>query len=110
MGKLLEIYDVEEIPNGISQLKFTTLDPYQWEDPVIQAKLIRAKYKKVSFRGVRNTITLITYQDKIVIPQKIQKYVLHWYHTYLLHTGIDWTDTMILKHLFKPVIIDVVQK
>ena len=39
-------------------------------------------------------------KDKIVIPSKIQSYVVHWYHTYILHPGMDITEAMICKHLY----------
>ena len=32
-----------------------------------------------------NNQAVIAYKDKIVIPHKIQKYVLGWYRRYLLH-------------------------
>ena len=44
-------------------------------------------YHKGYFRGGNNeNLRLITCKDKIVIPSKLQNYVLHWYHAYLLHT------------------------
>ena len=47
------------------------------------------KYVKGSFRGGQNTINLITYNKKTVIPEKIQKYKGKWYFTYPLHPGPD---------------------
>ena len=49
-------------------------------------------YHKGSFRGGSNSdFNLITCEDNIVIPSKLQSYVLHWYHTYLLYPGMDRT-------------------
>ena len=49
-------------------------------------------YHKGYFHGGSNDdLSLITCKDKIVIPSKIQSYALHWYHTYLLHPGMDIT-------------------
>ena len=42
------------------------------------------------------------YRDKIVIPLKLQKYVVKWYHTYLLHPGLDKTEVIIYQHLYLP--------
>ena len=48
--------------------------------------------------------------DKIVIPSKLQSYVVHWYHTYLLHPGMDRTEAMICQHLYFPEIRYAIQK
>ena len=46
-------------------------------------------YNKGSFCGGSNVdLNLITCEDKIIIPEILQSYVLHWYHTYLLHPGL----------------------
>ena len=36
----LEIYDVEQIPNGTFPLKSRTINNYQWEDLFMQYKLL----------------------------------------------------------------------
>ena len=41
---------------------------------------------------------------------KIQSYVLHWYHTYLLHPEMDRTEVMILQHLYWPDIRNSVRR
>ena len=65
------------------------------------AKYKYATYHTGSFRRLINIyINLITCEDKIVIPTIIQSYVLHWYHTYLLHTVMDRTEAMILHNLY----------
>ena len=49
------------------------------------AKYKDGMYHKGSFRGGSNIdIEVITCKDNIVIPWKIQSYVLHSYHTYIL--------------------------
>ena len=58
-------------------------------------KLTWSEYKKGSFSGGRNTIKLVTFKDKIVIPQLLQKYVVKWYNTYILNPGLDRTEAMI---------------
>ena len=58
-------------------------------------------YHKVSFCGASNIdLNLITCEGNIVNPDIIQIYVLHWYHTYLLHPGIDRTEAKICQHLY----------
>ena len=52
-------------------------------------------YKGYFHRGSNIYLKLITCEDKICIPSKIQNYILHWYNTYLLHPGIDKTEAII---------------
>ena len=57
--------------------------------------------KNSSSRGKSNIyLNFMTCEDKIVVPSILKGYVLHWYHTYLLHTGMDITEAMILQHLY----------
>ena len=86
-----EIYDIEELPDGTFTLSFNLIDRNQREEPFLTEKLNCEKYEKCYFRGGLNTIELVTYEDKIVIPQKLQKYLVEWYHMYLLHPGLDRT-------------------
>ena len=102
MEPLLEMYDTEDLPNGTTPLKFKTIDQYQQEYPGTKPKFKSAKYLKGYFRGDRNSIDMVTYQDKIVIPQKLQKYVVHWYHMYLIHPGMDCIEAVLCQHLFWP--------
>ena len=90
-------------------LSFNFIDHYQRGYPFLLEKLKRANIK-YSFCGGRNIIELVTYNDKIVIPQKLQKYVLKWYHTYLLHPGLDRTEAMICQHFYQLGIREAVQK
>ena len=54
------------------------------------AKLKIVQYKCGSVFGVsNNNFNLLTCEYKIVIPLTLQKYVLNWYHTYLLHPVLD---------------------
>ena len=43
---------------------------------------------------------LIFKNDKIVVPTIIQKYVVNWYHTYLLHPGTECTEANISQHYY----------
>ena len=95
-----ELHDIKELPEGTFILSFNLIYRYQWGDPLLTEKLKCTKYTKGYFRGVRNTIELVRYDGKIVSQQKIQKYVVKWYHTYLLHPGMDRTEAMIPQHLY----------
>ena len=68
-------------------------------------------YHKGYFLGGSNSdLNLIMCEDKIVIPSKLQSYVLHWYHTYTLHPGMYITEAMINHNLYCPKIRDAVHK
>ena len=49
-------------------------------------------------------------EDKTVISSKLQIYVLHWYHMYLINPGIDRTEVMMCQYLYWTNIIYAVQK
>ena len=75
------------------------------------AKYKEGTYQIVFFCGGFNIyLNLITCEGKIVIPSILQIYVLHWYHMYLLHPGMDRMEAMIRQHLYWPGIIEAVRK
>ena len=49
-------------------------------------------------------------EDEIVILSILQSYVLHWYHTYLLHPVINRTKSTIQQRLYWPGIRYTVRK
>ena len=49
------------------------------------------------------------YKDKISIQQKLQKRVVQWYHTYLLHTELDITEELIHQKFYWPGLREVFQ-
>ena len=58
-------------------------------------------YHKFYFRGgSNNDLSLLTCEDKIFIPSKLQSYVLHWANTYIFHPGMDITELIIHQHLY----------
>ena len=71
-----ELYDIDKLAEGKFLLSFNIIYRYPWEDSVLSGKLNSAEYQKGYFCGGQNTIKLIMYKDKIVIPQKLQKYVV----------------------------------
>ena len=68
-------------------------------------------YHKGSIHGLSTIyLNLITCKDKIFIVSIPQRYGLHWYHTYILHSGMDRTEAMIPPHLYWRAIREAVQK
>ena len=45
---------------------------------------------------------LICKNDKIVVPKILRKYVINWYHKYLLHPGTEHIDATISQHYYCP--------
>ena len=88
METISELYDIKELHEGMFPLYFNLIDRYHREYPFLTEELKCSEFTKGFFCGGRNTIYIITYKDKIVIPQKLQKYVVKWYHTYLLNPGL----------------------
>ena len=97
---MLEIYDIYELPDDTFLLYFKLIYLYQQEYPFLLEKLKCEIYIKGSFCGVRNTIKLVTYKDRIVVPHKFQKYILKLYQTYLLHSGLDQIEAMICQNVY----------
>ena len=71
-----ELYNIEKMPHETFTIYLKLIESYQKEDPILSEKLKCTDYKKGYFRGGWNTIKLVTYKNKIVIPQKLQKYVV----------------------------------
>jgi len=69
-----------------------------------------ASYHTKSFRGGGTNHTLICHKDKIVIPSSLQNRVVEWYHTYLLHPGVNRTEETIRQHLWWPNMRDDIKR
>ena len=65
-------------------------------------KIKRANYHTEYFCGDRNKFMLICKNDKIVVPKILQKYVVSWYHTYLLHPGTEIIEATISQYYYWP--------
>ena len=60
-------------------------------------------YHKSYFLGGSNVdLTVITCEDKLVIPSILQKWVLHWWRMYLLNLGMYRTEAIIRQNLCYP--------
>jgi hypothetical protein len=60
------------------------------------------KYELQDFHWGGKTTASICYRNKIVVPNKLQKSVISWYHTTLCHPGINRTEETIGQHLWGP--------
>ena len=85
-------------------LSYNLINLAQQVDPEIK-KILRkdnSNYHIKAFHVGGKTRALVCYKDKIVVPNKLQKYVIDWYHTVLCHPGINRTEETISQHLYWP--------
>ena len=98
-----EINDIEELPEDTFLINLKLIQKYQRLEPSMIAKYKNGTYHKGCFHGGSNIyINLTTCEVNIVILSKLQSYVIHWYHTYLIHTGMDRTELMIRQYFTGP--------
>ena len=97
---LAECYGLDKLDSDTFPLNYKLIDKFQQKDHILADKLKRAIYQKETFCGGGKELQLICKNGKIVIPAALQKYVLNWYHTYLLHPGTDCTECTTAKHFF----------
>ena len=105
-----ELYDIKELQEGKFPLSFILIECYHREDPMLMKNLILKNALRVLFCGGLNTINLVTFNDKIVIPLFLQRYAVKWYHMHLLHTGLDRTEAIINQHSYWTSIKNTVRK
>jgi hypothetical protein len=95
---LLECFGLKQ-PNetNFHPLNFKQLLKLQETDKTIMKILAmeNTKYELQDFHGGGKTTALICYRNKIVVPNKLQKAVISWYHTTLCHPGINRTEETI---------------
>ena len=63
-----ELYGIGVLPEGTFPLSFNIIDRYQSEDPVLTEKINYEEYQNGYLCGGYNTIKLVTYKNRIVIP------------------------------------------
>ena len=95
---LAERYCVEKLDSNAFSLTYQTIDKYQRKDKELTDKIKVANYHTKYFLGGGNTFILICKNDRIIMPEIIQKYVVSWYHTHLLHPGMNFTEATIIQH------------
>ena len=72
METIPELYNIDGLQYFTFPLSFNLIDRCKWEDPFLLEKIKCRKYQNGYFCGGHNTLELIKYKDKIVIPQKLQ--------------------------------------
>jgi RNase H-like domain found in reverse transcriptase/Integrase zinc binding domain len=85
-------------------LNFKYLLKMQESDKSIMKMLEKdsEKYTLQDFHGGGKTTSLICHKNKIVVPNRLQKAEITWYHTTICHPGINRTEETIGQHLWWP--------
>ena len=94
----MESYFVDKLDSNIFPLTYRTIDKYQPKTRNMAEKLKRAKHHTKYFCGGVNKFMLICKIDKIEVTKILRKYVVNWYHTYLLYPGTERTEATISQH------------
>ena len=69
METMLELYNIKELLDGTIIRSFKLIDRSQREEPILTETIKWAEYWKIYFCGDRNTIYIVMYKDKLVIPR-----------------------------------------
>ena len=93
---------LDELDENSFPVQFPLLDEAQKKDRKLQhLALTHKEYSLTSFLEANTkTIELITRNGKIVVPTVLQKQIVNWYHTVLLHPGESRTEATINQHFW----------
>lgn len=96
-----ECFALDKLPDGANPIKYSIFSKFQTQDSLLLTRLKRSPhYQLKTFRGGGKSYDLICRNDKIVVPDTLQARVLEWYHTTLLHPGVNRTEETIRQHLW----------
>jgi hypothetical protein len=101
---LMECFAKKADKNEFHPLNHQQLKNAQDKDKTIQKilKMPKTLYLCKDFHGGGNITSLVCLKEKIVIPGRLQKHVINWYHTTLCHPGINRAKETIGQHLWWP--------
>ena len=102
----------DELPADVYPLRMSLLSSEQRKDTTIQAKLRERNsgYIIKEVRGGIKSYDVVYCNDKIVVPRTLRKRLINWYHTTLMHPGINRTERTIGMHSTWPKLHDDVEK
>jgi hypothetical protein len=99
---LMECFAKKADTDEFHPLNYQQLKNDQDKDKTIQKilKMPKTLYLCKDFHGGGTTTSLFCFKEMIVIPGRVQKHVINWYHTTLCHPGINRTEETIGQHLW----------
>ena len=101
-GEIAELFAAEigeDFPDDFP-LSYKEIEYRQKEDDEIR-ELLRKKpevYKTTVYPSGDKSYTLVTKEDKIVLPKAMQKKAVEWYHAVLMHPGETRTELTMAQH------------
>ena len=101
-GQMEELLAMEEedFPKEYP-LTYAQLQHEQERDvTLIDAFAKSSLYKKETYNHADKQYSLITRDGKIVVPKKLQKDLMEWYHTTCMHAGETRTELTINQHFY----------
>jgi transposase InsO family protein len=106
--QLSETFAQDSLSASVFPVNFTVLANFQQQDRDLQTLV--STHQNVSRKIFRGGEQLICYKDRIYVPKALQKHVVEWYHTYLMHPGETRLEASIAQHLYWPNIRQLVQQ
>ena len=106
LAEAFMIEEEEELPSWTIPVSFKLLYKEQQKDAQLKKAYLDGKskgekYNIRSFSADVNTVQkLITYCDKICVPQTLQKQMVQWYHEMLCHPGSTRTEATIAQEFY----------
>ena len=86
-------------------MNYSTIHAYQQKE-IASGFINKLKTKKAlcleAFPGVKGTQQLLCFNKKIYIPVDLREHIVQWYHTYLLHPGMNRTYFNMHQHFYWP--------
>lgn len=91
-----------EFPSQHYPLHMSTISHYQQQDkPLLKLIENNTLYSKKTFNSSDKVYTVIMFKtDRIVVPTKLQRRAVEWYHTTLMHPGETRTEATIAQHFY----------
>ena len=93
----------KDLPKEVHPTNYKTIMRYQQKDKNL-VKILKSNnqkdYSLKHFTGAGKQYSLICYKGKIVIPEKLQKSLVEWYHLTLCHPGETRTELSITQHFY----------
>ena len=91
-----------DLPEEVHPTSYKTIMKHQQMDKLLieKAKSNVNDYSIKHFHGADKKYSLICFKGKIVIPLKLQKRLVEWYHHTLCHPGETRTELSINQHFY----------
>ena len=94
-----ELQTLKEIPDDSFPLTYKVIASEQQKDKeLIKLLKTNSSYVVKTFHGGGKSRSLITLNDKIVLPTSLQERAVNWYHSFLCHPGIRRTEETLRQH------------